>query len=141
MCSKYLRCGERRALTLIEVMTALALLSTLLVGMLLAFTKNAEQIRRDALVCRSVSAADSLLRKWADENGYPPRQGQGSVPGTDEFVWQTRPQKRAPSGLLGLNVVNLEIFLKDAGRSSEPVLVIQVPVPNTTEHPAAEQNQ
>lgn len=137
--SSYSGYGTRRALTLIEVMTALAILSTLLVGMLMAFTRNAEQIRKELVLRRAVTATDAMLCRWAQEQRYPSVNGKGKVPDTEDLVWQTRVHASQTAGKFGLSILDLEIRPETAPARSPPILILHLPVPAVL-RPAAEES-
>lgn len=120
---------KRRGLTLIEVVTALAILSTLLVGMLAAFRKNADRVRTQLAVREATAGVEQLLFSWTQQGLYPPTQGNGQLPGVDGFRWETRVASRQYRETLGVDIVCLEIRRDDAPRRSPPVITLELPVP------------
>lgn len=131
MSNRCLNCCIRRGLTLIEVVTALAILSTLLVGILVAFKKNAEHIRTKLATRQAATAVDKLLSGWAEQGLYPPEQERGDLPGVDGFTWETRVVSREYRNTLGLNVVRLRVHAEPTSDESTPVLAIDLPVPTS----------
>jgi hypothetical protein len=129
MYARYSDSWKSRALTLIEVITALALLSTLLVGMLVAFKKNAEQIRAGLAVREVVAGVDELLLSWAQQGTYPPAEGTGRLPGVDGFTWRTRIVSRQVRNTLALDIVRLEVRAEHASATDAPIVAIELPVP------------
>src|SRR4051812_8008804 len=82
----------RRAMTLIEVVGGLALLGTLLVGVLLAKAKFTRQAATADRKLQAVSAADELLVAWRQDPLALPRDGVGTVPGGGgdrQLSWRT----------------------------------------------------
>ncbi|MHB8974217.1 MAG: prepilin-type N-terminal cleavage/methylation domain-containing protein [Pirellulaceae bacterium] len=133
MSSRYLNFCRRRGLTLLEVVTALALLSTLLVAMLVAFQKNAARIRAELTVRNVVASVDEMLQDWAQQGIYPPVPGEGPLPGSDCFNWETRLVSRQFRTTLGLDIVRLEVRAAQATNRSAPLLALELPVPGSSE--------
>lgn len=129
MYSRYSESCKSRALTLIEVITALALLSTLLVGMLVAFKKNAERIRTELVVREVVAGVDQLLLAWAQQGTYPPARASGKLPGIDGFTWQTHVVSQQSRNTLALDIVRLEVRAEQATDARVPIIAIELPVP------------
>jgi len=129
MYTRYSTSCARHALTLIEVVTALALLSTLLVGILVAFRKNAERMRAELQVRTVVAGVDQLLLSWAEQGTYVPLRGSGALPGLDGFTWQTHLVSRASRSALGVEIVRFEVRAERAPDAGGPILAIELPVP------------
>jgi len=129
MCRPYSSFWNRHGLTLIEVMASLALLSTLLVGMLLAFKKNATQIRAGLAVREVLTSVDALVLSWAQQGVYPPVQATGALPGRDGFIWRTRVISREWEATLHLDIIALEVRAVEAPTSAAPLITLELPVP------------
>jgi prepilin-type N-terminal cleavage/methylation domain-containing protein len=100
----------RRGMTLVEVVASLALLASLLVGLLLA---KARFTRQSALADRrieAVRAADRLLTEWWADPARLPRHGAGRIDGPADLSWQTSLVANPALGELGAQVVRLEII-------------------------------
>lgn len=126
---------RRRALTLIEVLTALAILSTLLVGVLVAFRKNAERIRTELAVRQAVAGVDQLLFSWAQQGLYAPARAEGKLPGSDGLIWQTRVVSHRFHDTLGLDIVRLQVHADRAVNRLTPLVTIELPVPGGSDDP------
>lgn len=128
MRKPYSKCCGRPGLTLIEVMTALALLSTLLVTVLLGFTRNARHLRAALVQRRAVAAVDALLYDWLQRGQDPPRQGEGDLPGMEGYRWETRVVSRKLRQSLGLEIVRLQVHAKDPTYPAQAVLMLELPL-------------
>lgn len=100
----------RSAMTLVEVVGGLALLATLLVGILLARGRFAHQMRSADRRLAAVAAADRILTAWHQDPRAFPRSGAGSVAGDAQMSWRTQVVPNAPLNDLGAQVVRLDIF-------------------------------
>ena len=81
MCENYSGYSAKKGLTLIEVVVSLALLSTLFVGVLMAFNRHAEQIRGSRRTLDVVRRLDALLYEWRTQGGTVPQDDTGKFPG------------------------------------------------------------
>ena len=77
-------------MTLIEVMAALAILGSLLVGILLAKNRLSQQSALASRRLDAVAAADGLLTSWRHSEEGIPREASGEVPGYNGFAWETK---------------------------------------------------
>jgi len=126
-------------LTLIEVMAALAILGTILAGVILAKARHTRQIAETEARRAAVEAADRLLTDWWDAEGTVPAGARGSVRGQagaagHRFAWRTR---RVPGTALPAwegRVVRLELRRageagdQDASGVGEPLVTVEVVV-------------
>src|SRR5690348_1878673 len=117
---KWTNCSRRSraAMTLVEVLAGLALLASLLVGLLVA---RAGYLRQSAIAdrrLRAVAAADALLTRWHLDPMTLVRSGSGTTD-NDAFAWRTSPVNNAAVDAMKANVVRLEVL--DA-RGIGPVL-------------------
>jgi len=131
------RCSNnsvKTGLTLIEVVASVALLSTLLVGTLLAYGRHAHQIRRSRLRLQALRAADAMLTDWMDDPAALPARSRGDVPGEEGLIWETRPVDSPHEGRLRIGIVRLSILAKDAGEDEEarPLATVDVAVGSVT---------
>lgn len=113
---------ERVGLTLIEVIAGLALLSTLLVAILIAFRGHALQVRASQDRLAAIAHADRLLLGWTAEEQLPPVGARGLV--TDEWSWRIAPAESAEAPWPGTRVVRLEII--DSGGDERPHVLTAV---------------
>lgn len=126
---------DRRALTLIEVVVALVLLASLLVGMVTAYSAHHRQGIRAHRKRHAAAAADKLLTQWfLDANPNVPRSGQGLLPGPSPLIWRTEIVHRNVIETLPVEIVRLQIFSETAlfrgqsGAENTPSPLAQVDV-------------
>ncbi len=136
-------CSTKAGLTLVEVLAALALLSTLLVGTLMAHSRHAEQIRRSRRTLDALRRVDELLYRWMATDGLIPRTATGSLPGEgesgeDEWIWRTRLLSRDHCQSLKVDVVRLEVFPRREAAARQPVVALDLAVPAAQRPPAGD---
>ena len=118
-----MRC-ERRALTLIEVMAGLFILSVLLVAVLAAQRSHAKQIAAAETKLNAVELADQLLQEWFYAKNQVPI-ASGNV---DSFRWSTKVVRE--SGPFGTSIVQLRIEnMIDIDNQKAPILAVDLFVP------------
>lgn len=110
-------------LTLIEAVAGMALLGTLLVGMLVAAGQIRAQSVRSAERMRACQVADELLAGWWQDRDGLPRQSEGAVAGNPGWLWKTMPVRNGQAERLGGEVVALEII---GDRDGPPLLRIEL---------------
>jgi prepilin-type N-terminal cleavage/methylation domain-containing protein len=101
--------GLRRGLTLVEVIAALGLLSSLMVGVLTALSSHKRMLSINELRLEAVDAADELLNKWTQLAGGIPAPARGKLPNHDLLEWDTKIVDKAYEPMWGIRVVRLEI--------------------------------
>ena len=97
-------------MTLVEVVAGLALLGSLLVGLLLA---KARYTRQSAIADRrlqAIAAADSILSTWHRDPKTLARSGSGTVSDDASLLWRSYVLANPPAEDLGGQVVRLEII-------------------------------
>jgi len=104
------RCSRAAGLTLIEVVAAIAILGTILVGIVLAKSRNTRQLAEARRTAEVVRHADALLADWwADEAGVPP-DAAGVIDADPTLAWRTRLVANPPIEQLGARVVRVEVI-------------------------------
>ena len=103
-------CSRARGLTLIEVVAALAILGTLLVGIVLAKSRHTHQLVRAKTQSRAVVAVDELITDWWTSLDGVPIDEQGELLGDTPLRWQTRLVDNDEIAALGARVVRVELF-------------------------------
>ncbi len=127
------RPSSARAMTLIEVVAGLALLGTLLVGIVLAKVRFTQQWTAADRRVQTVRAADELLTAWWATPGGFPRRAAGDVPGRPDLSWRTEPVSNPAVEALGGRAVRLQVIdRRDPAGSTDPVTVDLV-LPPTAE--------
>jgi len=119
-----MRSVPRRGLSLVEVVAGVALLATLLVGIVLAAGRHGAQLRAAEQRLAAVRAADRLLAQWYGEPAGPPRDATGPVTGAPGLVWRTRPLVQPDAEQLGLEIVRLEIRERGVAQSAEHGMLV-----------------
>lgn len=123
---------SRRGLTLVEVVAGLALLSTLLVGVLTTKARVTRQWAHAQRRLEAAAAADRLMTSWWRDVERFPRNARGEVPGNSRLAWQTRTIRNDAVEAFGASTVRLEVFdERDAAvlASVEVVLSNDPPAP------------
>jgi prepilin-type N-terminal cleavage/methylation domain-containing protein len=113
------RSSTRAGLTLLEVVAAIAILGTVLAGMVLARSHHARQIARAQRLENAVRVADELLSGWWTRPQGIPIAESGSVDGNASLSWQTRLVADLAIGTLGARVVRIEVRDLDMAASSQ----------------------
>lgn len=105
----------RRGLTLIEVLAAIAILGTVLVGVVLARSRHTRQLadthRQNALV----RATDELIASWWSSAEGVPVEQSGVCGPNGEMVWQTRVVSNRAVETMGARVVRVEVRPEQPG--------------------------
>lgn len=97
-------------LSLIEVIAGIALLSTLLVSSMLAWSTHRAQIRRSQLQIEAAQLADQQLSLWYAERGGLPQQLNGPLLNHATLTWSLESVPKTDSTLpTGLRVVRFWI--------------------------------
>lgn len=99
-----------KGMTLIEVTFGLALLGSLMVGLLLARESLSRQGMRAARRIAAVEACDRLLSQWQLDTKGIPRRGTGPVGSDGKLQWTTRVRGVELVEHLTLEVVRLEVI-------------------------------
>jgi len=117
------------------VVAAIAILGTILVGMVLAKSRHTHQLalaerRRDA-----ARAADELLTRWWANGRNIPVEAEGGMPTDAKLKWTTHVVDNSEIDPLEARVVRLEV--RDAGddAANDPSLVVVdlvLPLPDQT---------
>jgi hypothetical protein len=113
-------------MTLLEVAAATVILSTLLIGVVLARARFVHQWTRADRQLRASAAADALLTKWWKDPGHFPLAAKGAVPAEPQMIWQTMPVTSAEAQSLGVRVVRLEIHWRPTTDPSSLLVAVEV---------------
>ena len=120
--------ANRNALTLIEVITAMLLLGTLLVSLLMAFSRQAIQIERASERLRVAEAAEAQLAEWHLQFGFAPVNEEGEFLVDDKiYRWRTRPVEQRIDRRLMLGKIAFDVFAED---KEMPVISLELVVPS-----------
>ena len=121
--------GNRHGLTLIEVIAAMLLLGTLLVTLLLAFSRQAIQMERASQRLRVQEAAEEQLAEWHLQFGFAPvnEEGEFQIDGKT-YRWQTRPIEQSIDRQFLLGKIVYEVFSTEDNKT--PILSLELVVPS-----------
>jgi len=109
-------------MTLIEVVTGLAILGTILAAVVLAKAKHTRQLARADRQLEAVTATDQMLSAWWLTPDTIPRSGSGRLPGLPNLSWKTRVTENIPLGNTTADVVRLEVR-DERSTDSQPTLI------------------
>lgn len=97
---------HRHGLSLIEVVASIALLATLMITLLTAWTKHKNQLELAQHKLTAVELLDQKLGQWYVQSGGPPFPASGRL-GNTQYEWKSfrTPNKRPlPGGLVAVTV-------------------------------------
>lgn len=77
-------------MTLIEVLTSLAILGTVLVGLIMAKARHTRQSAQASQYIEACAIADQLLESWWASNEGIPLESSGPIEGKPEWSWLTQ---------------------------------------------------
>ncbi|MEI8012334.1 MAG: hypothetical protein WCI27_07645 [Candidatus Omnitrophota bacterium] len=118
------RTGNSRAVTIIEVMVTVIILTVGIVGIIQAYIKSLDVLRISKDMLTEVSLAENKLaelrRLELMDNGLAPASTKGSFTGNDgRFNWELDIR---PSDIAGLNTVNVKCSAGYSRRAQEFIL-------------------
>lgn len=113
-----------RGFTLLEVIVALVLLGSVLVGSMLAFASHHEQIRRAEKRLEAVRIADRILAELALSPDGIPARSRGAVTEKPNWLWVTEPVAAATLADVPVLVVRFRIF--ESGVAPRELVSVEV---------------
>jgi prepilin-type N-terminal cleavage/methylation domain-containing protein len=123
------RCSH--GLTLIEVVAAIAILGTLIAGIVMARSRHRHQLALTRRKSAAVRVADALLTDWWAVPGGVPVGESGLIPTDKSLRWETRRVINSDIEALGADVVRVEIHEAEPPPSTEnpvPLLTVDLVV-------------
>lgn len=123
---------NRNGVTLVEVVASLVLLATLVTSMLLAYSAHHRQALLAIRKQKAIEVADEMLATWyASTEPTVPRNGSGTVLGSDGLVWRTSVVHQNVVETLPVEVVRLQVLRAEGGAraGSSPLAQVDVVVP------------
>jgi prepilin-type N-terminal cleavage/methylation domain-containing protein len=102
--------NERRGLSLLEVLVALALMGSVLVSSLLAFSRHRRQLSIASKRIEATVAADQLVSRFASRRDGVPVRTRGSIDGKPGWIWQTSLIGTTTLANVPMRVVRVEVF-------------------------------
>ena len=106
--TKYLRCCRQAGLTLIEVVAAIAILGSILVGVVMAKVSHTRQLALSQRQMAAVQAADALISSWWLSADGVPIGADGTASDDGVLRWRTFLVQNDAVGELGARVVRVE---------------------------------
>lgn len=127
-----MRRSRSRGLTLIEVVAAIAILGSVLVGLLLAQSRHTDQLIKARLQSSAVVATDELIAQWSTQPQGVPIDAEGSLPAVEGVTWRTLFVANAPIVEVGARVVRVEVLDQRDGdiRGDRRLFVVDMVVPD-----------
>jgi len=131
MSNRSLHSSAPQGLTLLEVVAALAIVSTLLVGLLVAARRHVEQVRRSRHTLDVAARVDALLYRWMGKGGLVLREGEGELPGKDGLRWKTRLVDVRHRQNLGIDIFSFQVLAKSDTVGERPIISLELASLNT----------
>lgn len=125
------RAKLRPAFTLVEVIAGIALLGTLLAGLMLSFSAHVRQYKAARLRIQAIEKLDRQLELWYADDGTLPMDSEGSLSSQPPLTWRTSTVNSPQAGRLNSVIVRVEVRRPDRADSSPPVVAVELL------HPAA----
>jgi len=115
-------------LTLLEVVVAMLLLGTLLVTLLVGFSRQVVQIERSSERLRVMEAVETQLAEWHLRFGFAPvnEDGEWTID-NKTYRWQTRPVEQQIDRRFLLGKITFDVFAADG---KMPILSLELIVPS-----------
>jgi type II secretory pathway pseudopilin PulG len=121
-------------MTLVEVVAGLALLGSLLVGLLLTRAALVRQRVEADRRLEAIRSADALLSQWRVTGKPVPRQASGRLGVDGQFVWRTRALRTERIAGNAFDVVRLELTGEaEDGRAAKVLASVDVLKASTIE--------
>jgi len=134
MTRRWTDCSSRwsaAGLTLIEVVAAIAIMGTILVGIVMAQARHTRQLAQARQVRALVDEADALIASWALNLTQVPVDAEGAV-ADGRLRWRTRAVENEPIEEVRARVVRVEFFIAVDGLGEQgvgPDFVVDLVVP------------
>jgi len=132
----YLRRSRPAGLTLLEVVAAIAILGTILVGIVLARSRHVRQLARSERQGDAVRATDEQLARWWTRPEGVPVDASGAIETDGSLTWQTHVVPSEPLEQLGARVVRVEVRptatdpSSPTGADAEPLVTVDLVLPD-----------
>lgn len=120
--------SSRSALTLVEVVTGLLLLATLLVSILLAFNTHTKQIKTATQRLLAIELTDQLISGWYQADQFPEPDSEGMFGSQPNFKWKLV-QKRDKLANIPAKVLRVEVFQTSPTAEDVELAVVELLAP------------
>lgn len=114
------------AFTLVEVIAGIALLGTLLAGLMLGFSAHVRQYQAARLRIQAIEKLDRQLALWYADGSELPIDSAGPLSSQPPLTWRTSTVRSPQAGRLNAVVVRVEVRRPDRADSSHPVVVVEL---------------
>lgn len=122
---KYSRCCRPKGLTLVEVIASLALLSTVLITVLTAWTRHSKQVDVAFRKSEAIQLLDQQIASWYSADSELPVNQSGVFTSKPEYTWQTK-LLSAKTTNNDWKVATLEILVFDQRRRDKPLAKVEL---------------
>jgi prepilin-type N-terminal cleavage/methylation domain-containing protein len=127
------RRSRQAGLTLVEVLAAVVILGTILVGVVVAKARHTRQLAVAREQTAAVHAVDGLIARWWADTGSVPVGASGTLGQDASITWQTFLVANPQIAALGARVVRVEVHGDAAAGKPLFVVDLVVPAPEDTE--------
>ena len=117
-------------MTLIEVLAAMAILGFVISAILTVRARSLHQYVKARTKLEGISLADELLIQWWQKPQEIPISASGSVPGHENWQWQTVVVNDRIEGLARFQVVRL-CMKQTKELATEPPITVDLMLPQT----------
>lgn len=129
-----LRCSRQDGLTLVEVVAAITILGTVLVGVVLSKSRHTHQAALTQRQNVAVRATDGLIANWWASPGGVPVSESGVIEAEIPLTWTTRVVENKAIEDLGALVVRVEVrelspVNLGPGVEGGPLVVVEMVLP------------
>ena len=114
----------RRGFTLLEVIVALALMGSVLVASLLAFSQHRKQLSMADKRIEATMIADQLVSQLSSQRDGIPVGARGIVAGKTNWIWQTSPVGTTTLATVEMQVLRFQIL--EIGQTSTQLVSVDL---------------
>ena len=117
------------AFTLVEVIAGIALLGTLLAGLMLGFSAHVRQYKAARQRIQATEMLDRQLEQWYAEGSELPIDREGALSSEPPLTWRTSTVRSPQAVRLNAVIVRVEVRRPDRPDSSPPVIAMELLAP------------
>ena len=114
------------AFTLVEVIAGIALLGTLLAGLMLGFSAHVRQYHAARLRIQAIEKLDRQLELWYADGGGLPIDSAGPLSSKPPLTWRTSTVRSPQAARLNAVIIRVEVRRPDRAESSPPVVAVEL---------------
>lgn len=135
------RANVHPAFTLVEVIAGIALLGTLLAGLMLSFSAHVRQYQAARLRIQAIEKLDRQLELWYADDGTLPIDSEGPLSSQPPLTWRTLTVRSPQAERLNSVIVRVEVRRPERADSSPPVVAVELLHPATAAAQSRTTNQ